>query len=429
MGSWLLIAYNFGSCVAQPVAISGVSSSLVELAFARIVAGIGGAGMVSLTSIIITDVIPPEEIALYDGYSSTVNMIGRSLGPPLGGLLSQTIGWRLPAPLAQLPGPKHQGPKKPSLNQVDTAGLLALSLAIAALSFLVEQLAMPNPEDQSSLITFGLLAATVAFSVGFGLIERFWATNPLIPVDLMMGQFGRWCVIELLIYTGRGGLLCLLTPYLIRVENWPDVGASIAFVGNALGISAGGLVAGHMVKRTKKYKNLGVSAICLSIFAYFLIWFQWRDGCSILEASIPTLLGLGTGMTYTATFIGMTATTPKDRLPVCIVTLELFLNVGFIVGPAISTAVVQKVFAKGLANSLPSDGASAKSSKVINGVLNDAMFAQNLNDGAKDIVRARYLDAFQFAPLFAVVCGVATLVVFSLSKVASIKGSLWVVMI
>lgn len=116
--------------------------------------------------------------------------------------------------------------------------------------------------------------------------------------------------------------------------------------------------------RTKKYKNLGVSAICLSIFAYFLIWFQWRDGCSILEASIPTLLGLGTGMTYTATFIGMTATTPKDHLPVCIVTLELFLNVGFIVGPAISTTFVQKVFAKGLANSLPSDGTSAKTSEV-----------------------------------------------------------------
>lgn len=36
--------------------------------------------------------------------------------------------------------------------------------------------------------------------------------------------------------------------------------------------------------------------------------------------------------------------------------------------------------------------------QVINGVLNDAMFAQNLKDGPKDIVRARYLDAFQFAP-------------------------------
>lgn len=308
-------------------AISGVSSSLVELALARIVAGIGGAGMVSLTSIIITG----KYVAL-SYYTHTNNSIHcrcyTSRGdrpvrrllqhseydrekprPSVGwitvpnnrmeavsiatyyranravssnGAVSSFLGqvpfiivslialeWGSPAPLAQLPGPKHQGPKKPSLNQVDTAGLLALSLAIAALSFLVEQLAMPNPEDQSSLITFGLLAATVAFGVGFGLIERFWATNPLIPVDLMMGQFGRWCVIELLIYTGRGGvcspfhatsvhrlidclyrqLLCLLTPYLIRVENWPDVGASIAFVGNALGISAGSLVAGHMVKR------------------------------------------------------------------------------------------------------------------------------------------------------------------------------------
>lgn len=40
------------------------------------------------------DLVPAREVAIYRSYENVVNVIGRSMGAPLGGFLSDTIGWR-----------------------------------------------------------------------------------------------------------------------------------------------------------------------------------------------------------------------------------------------------------------------------------------------------------------------------------------------
>lgn len=40
------------------------------------------------------DLVPAREVAIYRSYENVINVIGRSMGAPLGGLLSDTIGWR-----------------------------------------------------------------------------------------------------------------------------------------------------------------------------------------------------------------------------------------------------------------------------------------------------------------------------------------------
>ncbi|KAF7592068.1 hypothetical protein BBP40_000734 [Aspergillus hancockii] len=106
-GSWLLGAYYFGYCVSLPVygtlcelygrqnvligayalfavgcLACGTSTSLVQLVLARTLAGISGGGMASLVSIIITDLVPADEIALLQSYANVVNVADRSLGAP-----------------------------------------------------------------------------------------------------------------------------------------------------------------------------------------------------------------------------------------------------------------------------------------------------------------------------------------------------------
>lgn len=41
-----------------------------------------------------TDAVSPKEVSIFRKYSNITNIIGRSLGAPMGGLLAGTVGWR-----------------------------------------------------------------------------------------------------------------------------------------------------------------------------------------------------------------------------------------------------------------------------------------------------------------------------------------------
>lgn len=76
----------------------------------RAISGMGGAGTMTISSIIITgelesrhklealltvlDIVPRREVATWRAYVNVAMTLGRSLGGPLGGWLSDTIGWR-----------------------------------------------------------------------------------------------------------------------------------------------------------------------------------------------------------------------------------------------------------------------------------------------------------------------------------------------
>ena len=60
----------------------------------RVISGAGGAGMTSLVSILITDLVPLREVASWRSYVNIAGTMGRGLGAPLGGLLADLVGWR-----------------------------------------------------------------------------------------------------------------------------------------------------------------------------------------------------------------------------------------------------------------------------------------------------------------------------------------------
>ena len=119
-GSWLVSAYILAQCVAQPLygkmsdiygrknclqaayllftvgtAVSGLGQSMGQVIAGRAIQGAGGAGMVALVSVIITDLVPLSEVATLWSYVNVLQTTGRSCGGFIGGLLTQTLGWRL----------------------------------------------------------------------------------------------------------------------------------------------------------------------------------------------------------------------------------------------------------------------------------------------------------------------------------------------
>lgn len=69
--------------------------SLQERVVLRAFQGIGGSGIYSMVSVIVTIVIPPEKYGKYMAIISSVFVVASILGPVLGGAINDHSSWRV----------------------------------------------------------------------------------------------------------------------------------------------------------------------------------------------------------------------------------------------------------------------------------------------------------------------------------------------
>lgn len=69
---------------------SGIAQSMGQVILGRVLSGFGAAGMTVLVTIIITDLLPLIQVASWRSFVNVVATLGRSIGGPLGGLLTDT---------------------------------------------------------------------------------------------------------------------------------------------------------------------------------------------------------------------------------------------------------------------------------------------------------------------------------------------------
>ncbi len=157
----------------------------------RMVQGVGGALMVATAAAIVTAVFPPQERGRALGINVMAVYIGLSVGPPLGGLLVDTLGWRsiflinLPIGIIvfvwgwmMLP----QTERVKGAPRVDFAG--AALLGIFLISLLVPLTFAPE-WGWAAPATGGLLVLSAAALVAFIVVERR-VRVPILDLDLLV---------------------------------------------------------------------------------------------------------------------------------------------------------------------------------------------------------------------------------------------------
>ena len=71
-----------------------IFSSLHSHFLPKVVQGLGGGGIISLSTVIISDLIPITERGTYDGIPVLVWALSAAIGPLVGGLLVERASWR-----------------------------------------------------------------------------------------------------------------------------------------------------------------------------------------------------------------------------------------------------------------------------------------------------------------------------------------------
>jgi len=85
---WGVVVFTLGSIA------SAMSVSTGTLIAARVVQGLGGAMMFGTGTAILTSVYPPQSRGHALGINVATVYVGLSLGPTLGGVMTQALGWR-----------------------------------------------------------------------------------------------------------------------------------------------------------------------------------------------------------------------------------------------------------------------------------------------------------------------------------------------
>ncbi|MDQ1702896.1 MAG: hypothetical protein QOF57_2148 [Frankiaceae bacterium] len=256
-------------------ALAGLSQNMPELITFRALQGIGGGGLFSIALAIIGDVIPPRERGRYQGYFGAVFGASSVVGPLLGGLFTDTIGWRwifyinLPVGAVAL-YIITTALRTPFVRREHTIDYAGAGTIVSAVTALVLYLTLAGQHSEWTKPQYlGLIAAFVLLTVAFVLIERR-AAEPILPMRLFQRSiFTVASIYSFLAGIAMFGAVIFLPEYLQVVKGMSATESGLAMIPMVVGIAGLSIVAGRLVSKTGRYKVWPIAGAVILVIGMF----------------------------------------------------------------------------------------------------------------------------------------------------------------
>jgi len=287
-------------------ALAGLSPTMEVLVVMRALQGIG-AGMLTAGALAaIGDLFPPAQLGKYNGMMSGVYALASVVGPVLGGLVTDWVGWRwvflinLPVGIVALFvvlqrfRPPARAPTRAGEPLDVTGAVLLVATLVAALASFG---GLEHVGEGSLAPTLAAVLVTVGLGALFVRAERR-APAPILPLSLLANRELR----VLLVVTFGSGMgiyvLAIFTPLMLQGSlGLSPSAAGLAMTPMVLGLVLGGVIGGIRLGRTGRYKRsiaAGLSAATLGAAA--LAWHAATPTVAGVSAWLA-LVGLGVGST------------------------------------------------------------------------------------------------------------------------------------
>ena len=370
----------------------------------RVVAGIGGGGLMSIATFVGTDLVPLRKRGVIQGIGNICYGAGAMLGGVFGGAMNDHTsgGWRL-AFLIQVPPvlisavlvaylvripPKVSD--KSYLHRIDFTGAFSLMLFLVLL--LLGLNAGGNLVPWISPLPLTTLPLSAVALIGF-MIRESRAKQPIIPVRLLLDRtvFAS-CMTNLLCCMVNMAVLFYAPIYLQALGN-SATEAGVVILFGPIGLSICSVGSGLIMKRTGRYVALGITSVLLILACVVIL--------TTLDAHSPKwplmiaslLLGAGQGAMLTVTLLACLAAVDHAQQAVITSATYAFRSVGGTVGIAAASAVYQNVLVARLTDRF---GALPGAADEIARIRDDLAELDRLPDGwPRDRVLAAFVDAFR----------------------------------
>jgi len=338
--------------------LCGLAGTAELLTAARVLQGVGAAFMMPATLSIITATFPPKERGAALGIWAGVSAMALAIGPLVGGLITEHIGWNwifylnVPVGLAGLVAARliiRESRDTSHEQRLDLPGLVTSGIALFAL---VYALIEANSKGWTSPLILGLFALAAVSGTAFVLLELHQRL-PMFDMTLFRNPtFAGANTVALLVSLAMFGVFFFISLYMQNVLGYSAVRAGVAFLPMTVLIILVAPFAGRSSDRlgSRWLMTAGMTLVGCSL----LIFAQLQPDSSYFQLLPGMILGgVGMATTMTPMTAAVLSSVPVDKAGVGSGMLNTFRQVGGALGIALMGAIL----ASG-SNTALADGAS-----------------------------------------------------------------------
>lgn len=283
----------------------GFSGSIWTLVAWRFVQGIGGGALLATAQTVLVETFPPEELDKANGIFGAGIVMGPTLGPVLGGYLTDNYSWswifyvNIPVGIiaAILSWRFIKGAKKKLAGKIDYWGILALIVGVGSLQMVLEEGERKDWFASNFILFFFILA--IAGIILF-IVRELTTKNPV--VELRVLRFRNVAVGSALRFAFGVAIYCSVFLYPVFVQTflgWNATRTGLLILPSAFltGMLMG--VNGALIKKGISPKVLLIFGFGMVIFFAYILYRLATPAAGEWEFLWPQLIrGLGFGFIF-----------------------------------------------------------------------------------------------------------------------------------
>ncbi|KAF8313423.1 MFS general substrate transporter [Clavulina sp. PMI_390] len=347
-----LALFGFGTLIC------GLANSMNTLIAARAIAGMGGGGIMIVSSVAMSDLVPLKQRGMAQGAGNVIFGLAAGLGGPLGGIINDSMGWRwaffIQMPIlaisfttivfrVNLPHPAKPTTLRQKLARIDWLGSLTLVTFVGC--FLVAiTLRTAEEVPWNSPKLWGFLITSAVSAIAFILVEAFVSAEPILPLRLLKQRTPMSVALSNFLISITGFSVIYNVPLYfsaVKLQTASEAGAHL--FPNAIFASIGSLFAGWIMRATGRYWWLTIAGAASGL-ASALLMIGWNDKTSSFKLwfnIIPT--GFGMAIVINSNLIAMIGSVSREDIAVATGISYLFRTTGQVLGVSMSGALAQSI--------------------------------------------------------------------------------------
>ncbi|MBO9712242.1 MAG: MFS transporter [Sphingomonas sp.] len=295
VGGVLVFALASVACALAP--------GLALLLTARAVQGVGAAIVLPNSLAILGSSFEGEARGRAIGTWAATSAIAGAVGPPIGGWLVDTVGWRsifyvnVPvAAFAILLALRYAPESSERGEKLDWLGGVLATLALGEIAW---GLTIWSSMHGFSMAAGVSLALGIALTAGFVLHQKHLGDHAMMPLALFGSRaFAGLSLLTFLVYGALGGLLVLLPFVLIEAGGYSALNAGFALLPFPLAVSLASRFMGRLAGRLGARLPLTFGPVVTGIG--FALMVRIEPQASYWTSTLPAMLVISLGMAATA---------------------------------------------------------------------------------------------------------------------------------